>query len=80
VNRSTLISQLQIDREPERDRGPRRGFPWGIVAVLAAALVAAALAWFLIARPDRPAIRVAEAKAASAGASAHGGSLLDASG
>jgi len=79
MNRSTLISQLQIDREPERDRGPRRGFPWWIAAVLAAALVAG-LVWFLIARPDRPAVRVAEAKAASAGASAHGGSLLDASG
>jgi RND family efflux transporter MFP subunit len=82
VNRSTLISQLQIDREPERDRGraPRRGFPWWIAGVLLGALALAGLIWFLMARPDRPAVRVAEAQAASTGSSTRGGSLLDASG
>ena len=82
MNRSTLLSQLQIDREPERtQREPRRGPPWWtILGGVAAALLVAGLAWFLVARPDRPAIRVAVAAAASPGASAHGGSLLDASG
>jgi RND family efflux transporter MFP subunit len=80
VNRSTLLSQLQIDREPERSREPRRGFPWWTLGVAAVALVLAGLAWFLVARPDRPAIRVAAAAAASPGSTARGGSLLDASG
>jgi len=80
VNRSTLLSQLQIDRAPERGHEPRRGFPWWILAVLAGALVLAGLIWFLMARPDRPMVRVAEAAAASPGSNAHGGSLLDASG
>jgi RND family efflux transporter MFP subunit len=83
VNRSTLISQLQIDREPEpgRERAPRRGLPWWwILGVVLAAGAIAALVWFLMARPDRPAVRVADAQAASPGAGTHGGSLLDASG
>lgn len=80
MNRASLISQLQIDRDPERDRGPRRGVPWWVVlAVIAALAVAGALAWFLIARPDRPTVHAATAEAAASGPS-QGGSLLDASG
>ncbi|MET0273053.1 MAG: efflux RND transporter periplasmic adaptor subunit [Phenylobacterium sp.] len=78
MSRSSLLSQLQIDRD--RPGGPDRPFPWWIVGLAAAVVMAAALAWFLIARPDRPAVRVAEATAVSSGAGASGGSLLDASG
>jgi RND family efflux transporter MFP subunit len=80
VNRSTLLSQLQIDREPDRRGDPDRPFPWWIVGVAAGVLLIAALVWFLVARPDRPAVRVATAEAASQGTSTRGGSLLDASG
>lgn len=78
MSKSSLLSQLQIDRDAPGD-GERR-FPWWIVWTLVAVAVVAALAWFLIVRPDRPAVYVAEAKATSAGAGAAGGSLLDASG
>jgi RND family efflux transporter MFP subunit len=81
VNRSTLLNQLQIDREPERGGGdPDRPFPWWILGVVAGVILAGVLVWFLIARPDRPAVRVATATAVTQGASTRGGSLLDASG
>jgi len=88
VNRSSLLNQLQIDRRgeaaggPSRDRdGPRR-FPMWILGVVAGLAAVAALAWFLAARPDRPAVHVAKAEALStgAGSAGGGGSLLDASG
>jgi RND family efflux transporter MFP subunit len=78
MNRSSLLSQLQIDRGA--GPSPERSFPWWIAGVAAAVLALTVLAWFLIARPDRPAVRVAEAVATSTGAGAAGGSLLDASG
>jgi RND family efflux transporter MFP subunit len=81
VNRSTLLSQLQINREPDRGAGgDDRPFPWWILGVVAAVILAGGLVWFLVARPDRPAVRVANATAVTQGASTRGGSLLDASG
>ncbi|THD77432.1 MAG: efflux RND transporter periplasmic adaptor subunit [Phenylobacterium sp.] len=81
MNRSTLLSQLQIDREPARGGGPRGPLLWPIVlAALAAVVVVGALIWFLAARPDRATVRVAEATSASPGSTTRGGSLLDASG
>jgi RND family efflux transporter MFP subunit len=78
VSKSSLLNQLQINRD-ERRADPDRPFPWWILGVAAALMVAAAGVWFLIARPDRAEVRVAEAVAvASSGAA--GGSLLDASG
>ena len=64
-----------------RGRGPFPSFPWlPVLGAAAGAILLALLVWFLIARPDRPAVRVAEATASAPGASTHGGSLLDASG
>lgn len=86
MNRSNLLSQLQIDREPDgggrgRGQGPVRPFPWlWVLGAAVGVVVLAGLVWFLLARPDRPAVRVAEATAIAPGASARGGSLLDASG
>jgi RND family efflux transporter MFP subunit len=80
MNKSSLLSQLQIDRSDDRGREPDRPFPWWILGAAAAVLAMAALGWFLLARPDRPAVRVAQAVASAAGSSASGGSLLDASG
>jgi RND family efflux transporter MFP subunit len=80
MNRSTLLSQLQIDREPARGGDHHRPFPWWIVGVVAGVVLLAILAWFLIARPDRPAVHVATATPVTQGASTRGGSLLDASG
>ncbi len=79
MNKVSLLNQLQIDRE---DRRPGGGGHWAVwtLAALAALAVAAALAWFLIARPDRLAVHVVQAKAAEAGGSSTGASLLDASG
>ena len=82
MNKATLLGQLHIDRSPP----PQSGGDWGarvlwiLGGVIALAAVAAA-AWFLIARPDRLAVEVATAQAASsAGGAAQGASLLDASG
>jgi RND family efflux transporter MFP subunit len=83
VNKSSLLSQLQINRDEEPRRRRSEGslaWLWWTLAVLAAALVAGALIWFLIARPDRLAVHTAEAKAIASGGAAQGGSLLDASG
>jgi RND family efflux transporter MFP subunit len=80
VNRSTLLNQLQIDREPERGGDHERPFPWWILGAVAGVVVLGVLVWFLIARPDRPAVRVATASAVTQGASTRGGSLLVASG
>jgi RND family efflux transporter MFP subunit len=82
MNKSTLLSQLQIDRTDKAPRGPDRPFPWWwALGVIAGVAALAALVWFLVARPDRPAVRVASATALSTGQSASGGgSLLDASG
>lgn len=80
MNRSTLISQLQIDRGSDSRGDPERPFPWWILGAVAGAVVLAALAWFLIVRPDRPEVTVAQAEASQPGASSRGGSLLDASG
>jgi RND family efflux transporter MFP subunit len=77
VNKSSLLSQLQIDRSAPAQ--PERGFPWRVVLIVVAVLVVGALGWFLIVRPDRPAVRVAQAETSAAATSA-GGSLLDASG
>jgi RND family efflux transporter MFP subunit len=81
MNKSTLLSQLQIDRQGEGPRGSDRPFPWlavlgGIVALVAVAT----LIWFLVVRPDHPAVHVAGAKPVTSGPSTGGGSLLDASG
>jgi RND family efflux transporter MFP subunit len=83
VNKASLISQLKIDREPPPTAHRRRRrpnlWPWaagGLVAVAAAA----AIGWFLVARPDLVTVETATAKPAWSDGAAKGGSLLDASG
>jgi RND family efflux transporter MFP subunit len=83
VNKSSLLNQLHIDRDeqPRRRRGDGGlAWLWWVLAGLAALLVAGALIWFLVARPDRLAVHTAQAVAAPSGGSSQGGSLLDASG
>src|SRR3954469_5453051 len=46
VNKASLLSQLHIDRGDERRAEPDRPFPWWILGIAAAALAAAAVAWF----------------------------------
>jgi RND family efflux transporter MFP subunit len=83
MSREGLVGQLKIERDGEPPRRRRRGEPsrWPLIiglAVVGVALVAA-LAWFLIARPDLPTVETANAKPAWSG-QAQGGALLDASG
>jgi len=81
MTNDALLQQLRIDRsqKPRRPRG--EGPPWLIIAVVAIIVLAAigALAWFLIAQPDRTPVRSATATAIG-GASGQGAALLDASG
>ena len=85
MNKTSLISQLKIEREAQETRTTRRRrggppiWPWVAGAVVALLLVGA-LSWFLINRPDLVAVQTATAKAAWNGGAAQGGSLLDASG
>ncbi|MBK5259161.1 MAG: efflux RND transporter periplasmic adaptor subunit [Thermoanaerobaculia bacterium] len=67
------LENLRIDRSRESNE-PRR--PWVIPAVTAAVLAIAVIVW-LIARPGRPEVRVATARAAESGARA---TVLDATG
>ncbi len=80
MNKASLLQQLKIDRDAP---GPRRGPPidgrW-VAAGLAGLALIAALAWWLIAQPDRVRVQSVEARAVSGQAAAQGGSLLDASG
>jgi RND family efflux transporter MFP subunit len=73
-DKSALLGQLKIEREPLE--APRRRWPWILGAVLA--LVAAA-GLYLLMRPD-PAIPIKTATVLSVGNSANAGSVLDASG
>ena len=81
MNKAALLQQLQIDRGTgSRPDGPRPPFGLIIGAVLAVLAVAAAVVWFLVARPDLVPVRVAVAQGLASSASAGGVSLLDASG
>jgi RND family efflux transporter MFP subunit len=82
MNKVSLLSQLQIDR----DAGPGSGggVPprvwWIAGAVLAVILVVALVAFIVIAQPGRVPVSAATATVASSGGAAQGASLLDASG
>ena len=81
MTNDALLHQLRIDRsqKPKRPRG--EGPPWLIIAaaVIVALAAAGALAWFLIAQPDRTPVRSATATAVG-GVAGQGAALLDASG
>ena len=85
MNKTSLISQLKIEREAQETRTTRRRrggppiWPWVAGAVVALLLVGA-LGWFLINRPDLATVETATARSAWSGGAAQGGSLLDASG
>ena len=77
-DKSALLNQLKIDREPEKDRGDGGGWgKWIALALLLFVLLGAAVWWF--SKPSG--LRVQAAVAQNAGASSSGpASLLDASG
>ena len=80
MNKATLLNQLHIDRNqepPPSEWGAR--LLWILGAVVAIVSVAA-LAWFLIVRPDRMVVQTATAQPVGSGGAAKGASLLDASG
>lgn len=81
MSRSSLLGELKIDRGTE-SRGPGGGKPvWPIVtAVAVGVLLVAALAWYLIAQPDRIPVRAATARAVASGAAGQGAAIMDASG
>jgi RND family efflux transporter MFP subunit len=82
MTNDALLHQLRIDRgeKPRRSRGG--GPPWMIIAIVAAVALAAigALAWFLVAQPDRTPVHSATATALASGGAGQGAALLDASG
>jgi RND family efflux transporter MFP subunit len=82
MTNDALLQQLRIDRSEKPRRPPGDGPPWLLISVIAAVVLAAigALAWFLIAQPDRMPVRAATATAISSGGSSQGAALLDASG
>ncbi len=83
MSNETLLNQLRIDRDEPRKRPPRRRRrPWLLVGggALAAAALIGALAWYLIAQPDRTPVREATAAAVSSAGAPQGAPLLDASG
>ncbi|WP_421793839.1 efflux RND transporter periplasmic adaptor subunit [Hydrocarboniphaga effusa] len=77
-DKSALLNQLKIDREPENDRGDGGGWgKWIALALLLLVLLGTAIWWF--SKPSG--LRVQAAVAQNAGASSSGpASLLDASG
>jgi RND family efflux transporter MFP subunit len=81
MSNETLLNQLRIDRDEPRKRPPRRRRrPWLLLGAGAAAAALAALAWYLIAQPDRTPVREATAAAVSSAGAPQGAPLLDASG
>jgi RND family efflux transporter MFP subunit len=84
MNKTSLISQLKIERDnetraPRRRRGGPPLLPWALGALAVAAIIGG-VSWFLVARPDLVAVETAQAKPAWSAGAAQGGSLLDASG
>ncbi|EIT70390.1 efflux RND transporter periplasmic adaptor subunit [Hydrocarboniphaga effusa] len=77
-DKSALLNQLKIDREPENDRGDGGGWgKWIALALLLLVLLGTAIWWF--SKPSG--LRVQAVVAQNAGASSSGpASLLDASG
>lgn len=77
ADKSSLLNQMRIDRSHDNDPEPRLPrWIWGLVAVVIAVAVAS---WFFFSGPGGIPVHAVVATAA-AGGSAHGGSLLDASG
>jgi RND family efflux transporter MFP subunit len=83
MSNESLLNQLRIDRgEPGKRPPRRRRRPWVLIIGGGVVLIAAiaALAWYLIAQPDRTPVREATATAVSSGGVGGGVPLLDASG
>jgi RND family efflux transporter MFP subunit len=82
MTNDALLHQLRIDRIEKPRRPPGHGPPWLVIIAIVVLVLAAigALAWFLIAQPNRTPVRAATATAIGAGGTAQGEALLDASG
>jgi RND family efflux transporter MFP subunit len=82
MTNDALLHQLRIDRSEKPRRSPGSGPPWIVIAIIAvvALAVIGAIAWFLIAQPDRTPVHAATATALSPGVAGQGAALLDASG
>ncbi|HLK23066.1 MAG TPA: efflux RND transporter periplasmic adaptor subunit [Caulobacteraceae bacterium] len=83
MSNETLLNQLRIDRDaPKKRPQRRRRRPWALIigAAAAALAVIGALVWYLVAQPDRTAVRAATAAAVSSAGAPQGAPLLDASG
>ena len=82
MTNDALLHQLRIDRSEKPRRPPGGGPPWLLISAIAVVVLAAigALVWFLIAQPDRTAVRAATATAIAPSGAAQGAALLDASG
>lgn len=76
--RSSLLNQLQIDREDEPASGGGRAV-WWVLAVLVAAAAGGA-GWYYYTLPETVTVNIATAEAAPAEVSSERGSILDASG
>src|SRR5262245_7471620 len=74
MDRSDLLKELKLDRE---ERAPRSRLRLVVMAVVVLLALGGGL-WFAVARPAKPTVRVAVARAASQAPGA--GSVLDASG
>jgi RND family efflux transporter MFP subunit len=77
--RSSLLSQLRIDRPDEPKASS--GFRWALAGIALVAVAAAAVAgWYFVGPPSRPVVTFAVAETVTIGTASSRGSALDASG